>query len=256
MKTFCKKSGILFTICLAALTISAFGGCSLNLNMNENSQASASLADNSSPDASDEVISSEPSEEESVESTESSAEEVESSEESEESSEEESVMTESEALEASVNGYQFDDEQIVKDYHTAKEFTKNEEFNAIFKTNAIDAEFDKELRKAMSIHDMRNTTAEYMQKWAEEVDVAYNALYAKLEGNSEALAQLEASQQEWTDSASEAEESFAAEASEAGSEGILAADTAMMNYYKGRTAVLLEQIYEIDGSITLSDYGL
>ena len=263
MKNIMKKTSAAFVACLAAIVVAAFAGCSLNINMNDSSQTSNSMGGNTSTvtedsastggdeestaESSDEQSTAESSDEQSTESEQESE---------EEESSETSVMTESEALEVSVDGYQFDDEQIVHDYHTAKEFTKNEEFNEIFKTNAIDAEYDKELKKAMSIRDMRNTTATYTQKWEAEVDVAYDALSRKLADNSEALGQLSASQQEWKDSTAAAEESFGAEAQDNGSEGLLAADTAMMNFYKGRAAVLLEQIYEIDGTITLSDYGL
>lgn len=254
MKNIMKKTSAAFVACLAAIVVAAFAGCSLNINMNDSSQTSNSMGGNTSTvtedsasTGGDEESTAESSDEQSTESEQESE---------EEKSSETSVMTESEALEVSVDGYQFDDEQIVHDYHTTKEFTKNEEFNEIFKTNAIDAEYDKELKKAMSIRDMRNTTATYTQKWEAEVDVAYDALSRKLADNSEALGQLSASQQEWKDSTAAAEESFGAEAQDNGSEGLLAADTAMMNFYKGRAAVLLEQIYEIDGTITLSDYGL
>ena len=254
MKNIMKKTSAAFVACLAAIVVAAFAGCSLNINMNDSSQTSNSMDGNTS-DVTEDSASTGGDEESTAESSDEQSTESEQESEEEESSET-SVMTESEALEVSVDGYQFDDEQIVHDYHTAKEFTKNEEFNEIFKTNAIDAEYDKELKKAMSIRDMRNTTATYTQKWEAEVDVAYDALSRKLADNSEALGQLSASQQEWKDSTAAAEESFGAEAQDNGSEGLLAADTAMMNFYKGRAAVLLEQIYEIDGTITLSDYGL
>ena len=99
-----------------------------------------------------------------------------------------------------------------------------------------------------------NITDTYAAKWKEMVDKAYQALSESLEGsNSEKLIE---SQNKWTQGLSEIKNSFQEEAQQGGTEGLIAAETAMMNYYKGRAAKLFEQIYTQNGSIDLSDYGL
>ena len=163
-------------------------------------------------------------------------------------------MTESEAMEASNEGYEFDDEQIVTDYHTAETFTDNEEFNEIFKGNSLDGEFDEALKNASSSTEMRNIISEYGNKWKNMANTSYSELSKLLDG--EDAEKLNQSQSEWEAGLSEVEESFYEEAKTAGSEGLIATDTAIMNYYKGRAAKLFEQIYTINGSIELSDYGL
>ena len=217
------------------------------------------------PEESTEESAKESTEESTKESTEESTDEStqesteESSEESAEensTSSEESVMTESEAAEVVIDGYQFDDEQIVKDYHTATEFTSDEEFNKIFSGNALDAQYQQDLMSAQSVSSMRQTTIAYAEKWKDLSAQAYDALYAKLNDRPEEQQKLEQSQNEWQQSVAEAESSFNAEASGGGTEAFLSADAAMMNYYKGRAAVLFDQIYVLDGSIDLSAYGL
>jgi hypothetical protein len=166
-------------------------------------------------------------------------------------------MTESEAAEVSIDGYQFDDEQIVSDYHTAEEFTKNDEFNSIFKNNILDTEYTENLRDAMTLKEMREVTIECAKQWEEEVGMVYDVLCDMLKDKPEELKKLEASQDEWKISVTIAESSFNEEAASGGTEAMLSADTAMMNYYKGRAAVLLEQIYELNGNqIQLVEYGL
>ena len=163
-------------------------------------------------------------------------------------------MTESEAAQASNEGYEFDDEQIVEDYHTAVTFTDNEEFNDIFKNNAYDSAYNEELKNAVSIQDMRTVTSSYAEKWKAMVGTVYDALSAELD--SEDNEKLSESQEQWTQGLGKTESSFMEEAKSGGTEGLLSADTAIMNYYKGRAAKLLEQIYTYNGSLDLSAYGL
>lgn len=269
------------------LTISLFccmlvmSGCSLLNNAEEESSSApktssaAEVSDDESSieESTDESIvessaeeSSEVSDEESFE-DESSEEIVEESSEPEESkpdeessntSEEPSQVSldESQAAEVSIDGYQFDDEQIVSDYHTATEFTSNEEFNAIFAENALDKEYNQEQQTAEAGTQMRTITAEYSGKWKDMVNTAFNELNGLLEDKPDEQAKLVQSQDEWIGGLAETESSFYSEADGAGTEGLLAAEAAVMNYYKGRAAVLLEQIYELNGEIDLSTYGL
>lgn len=257
-------------LCSAALA--AMAGCEIKINsesskessvITESSEISAGKSEESSenavssaPESSAESSTGESSETVAESQNESSTES--SVESTEESSNEVSFesMTESEAAEVSIEGYQFDDEQIVKDYHTAKEFTDNEEFNKIFSSNALDLEYMTELRTAEAINQMRSVTITYSDKWNQKADEVYNALYDALADNPSEREKLEQSQTNWKNGLSEIESSFTAEAQNGGTEAFLAADAAMMNYYKGRAAVLLEQIYELNGNIELSAYGL
>ena len=261
-------------LCAAALTVTA--GCNIKTETaSSKSASSAPSASSENTEVSEESSSDTSSEpESSVESSTQESSAAESSEEEsseEESSEEESVqensqessspvslvsMTESEAAEVSIDGYQFDDEQIVKDYHNAKEFTDNEEFNSIFSGNAIDTGYMTELRSAETISHMRSITVSYSDKWKQKVDEVYTALYDVLSDNQSERDKLELSQEQWNNGLSEVESSFADEAQNGGTEAFLSADAAMMNYYKGRAAILLLQIYEHNGSIDLSEYGL
>ncbi len=266
-----KHIKIVSVLCCLLLCTAAAGGC--NLFSQNNSQSSTAAESQSQSSSDEESIDSETSAqenktEESSESEQQSAEESSNSEEEtsagsdaeegsdDESSEESSYvsMTESEAMEASNEGYEFDDEQIVTDYHTAETFTDNEEFNEIFKGNSLDREFDEALKNASSSTEMRNIISEYGDKWKNMANTSYSELSKLLDG--EDAEKLNQSQSEWDAGLSEVEESFYEEAKTAGSEGLIAADTAIMNYYKGRAAKLFEQIYTINGSIELSDYGL
>ncbi len=234
-------------------------------DVSDNSENSGNGDDGTTSENSDEETESGPQSQEEEESSgseasdsdsQSSATDEESSEtESSQESNEESPEESDPAL-AIVDGYQFDDEQIVEDYHTAEEFTSNEEFNKIFKTNQTDSSYDTELKTAESINKMREITRNYAQQWSGTASLAYSALLEKLEEKPEEKEKLELSQQEWNEGLAEIEKSFYEEASEGGTEGLLAADSAMLNYYKGRTAILLEQIYELNGDIDLSEYGL
>lgn len=181
----------------------------------------------------------------------------------EESAEESSEQSESSIEEISSEGYHFDDEQIVENYHTATKFTSDEDFNKIFADNSIDKEYNEELKNASANSEMRSATQKCTESWKSEVDKVYNALSELLSENEEAKSKLESSQNEWNSGLQETEDEFYAEASQAvengeavGTEALLSADTAIMNYYKGRTAVLLEQIYVLKGEINLSEYGL
>ncbi len=275
MKNMIKKALFISVICAAAVCVCA--GCN---NKSDNTSAASKSESNtsmtsasttsdseaSSSGEKEEIISEasaeESKEEQSSDISESSEEEskTEVSEESktEESSENsgEEEPDESQAAEVSIDGYQFDDEQIVKDYHTATEFTSNEEFNKLFSGNALDVQYQQELQSADTLNSMRNTTISYAEKWKELSTRVYDDLHTKLADRPEEQAKLEQSQDEWIKSISETESSFNSEASSGGTEALLSADAAMMNYFKGRTAVLLEQIYELDATVDLSVYGL
>lgn len=151
------------------------------------------------------------------------------------------------------DGYYFDDEQIVDDYHTATEFTDNTEFNKLFLSNRIDKEYQQELQNATSVSKMRTVTSSYAEIWKTEEEKAYKALAELLNDKPEAKSSLEISEQEWKDGLQEVTDGFYAdsELNDGGSEGLLSADTAVMNYYKGRTAKLYEQIYELTGEFNM-----
>ena len=164
---------------------------------------------------------------------------------------------ESSAAEISYEGYQFDDEQIVEDYHTATVFTSNDTFNEIFSENALDKEYDAEQQNAGTSSEMRQITASYSAKWKSKVDEVFAELDVILEDNPDEHEKLIQSQDEWTGGLADVESSFYSEADEgAGTEGLIAAEAAVMNYYKGRTAILLEQIYELNGEIDLAQYSI
>lgn len=215
-----------------------------NKNSQDNKEENVSPVENSqqntteenSKQSSEEINSSEPSNENDNPASESS----EVSENTDNSSEES-------------DGYYFDDEQIVDDYHTATVFTNNEEFNAIFSEMSINKDFESELKEAETVKDMREVTIKYATKWQNEVSKVYDSLYSILNENDTAKTALKDSQSNWNNSLTEIKEQFYTEASEdgAGSEKLLSADMAMMNYYKGRAAVLYEQIYKLTGSLDL-----
>ena len=203
----------------------------------------------SSVDVSADESSSESSQEESVSEVESS---VQTSDESGSVSSEEESTEPSEEVSDSSQGYCFDDEQIVVNYHTAKVFTDDEEFNALFAKNDIDKAYDSELRDIEDIIEMRKVTIRYADTWKAEQEKAYNKLYEMLAELPEEQEKLVVSQQMWVEELDETEASFRSEASDSGSYGLLAADSAMMNYYKGRAAVLYHQIYLLSGSFDMS----
>lgn len=222
-------------------------GKSGNDNSHENSEEQVSTPENSVEESTVAEISEQPEssiEEESVQ--ESSSEEV-----SDELSQE--VSKEISAESSTYEGYYLDDEQIVEDYHNATEFTDNQEFNALFLKNSLNQQYQFELQNVSTVMEMRNITISYTEKWKNEVSVAYDKLYDVFDGNSEAITLLETSQTEWINGLAEVENQFYNEASSdgAGSEALLSADTAVMNYYRGRAAVLYENIYEITGEFSM-----
>ncbi len=267
MKKHLKAAAVLAAL---ALTAGIFSGCGGNSENESSSTPAAASADEISQsdesfEASADSFVEESSEDvtpvispDSVSETESSTQDSESSESSKtESSGETSFasMTESEAIEASVSGYQFDDEQIVSDYHTAETFTDNDFFNDLFKDNALDKAFIEETKQANSTSDMLNLTAEYAAKWGDKAEAAYSTLKDELD--KENAKKLEQSQKQWRSGLNDQEAAFRAEATGVeGSDAALSAQTAIMNYYKERAAKLLEQLYVKNGSIELSDYGL
>lgn len=151
------------------------------------------------------------------------------------------------------DGYYFDDEQIVDDYHTATVFTDNEEFNNLFRSNKIDMNYQKELQDASTISKMRAVTANYAEVWKAEEEKVYKELSKQLAGRHEAEASLDVSEQEWKDGIQQVIDEFYADIdpNNSGSEELLSADTAVMNYYKGRTAKLYEQIYQLTGEFNM-----
>ena len=149
-------------------------------------------------------------------------------------------------------GYYFDDEQIVTDYHEAEYFTDDEKFNALFEKNEIDKAYNDELREIEDTLDMRNTTIKYAQIWKDEQAEAYQKLYDMLAELPEEQEKLVSSQQNWLGELDEIEAGFQSEASGSGTYGLLAADSAMLNYYKGRAAILYYQIYLLNGSFDMN----
>lgn len=267
MKKHLKAAAVIAAL---ALTAGIISGCSSDKENESSSAPAAASADGISQLSENSYVSAESFVEESsedvtpvispdsVSETEGSVQDSEGDESSKtESSGEMSFtsMTESEAIEASVSGYQFDDEQIVSDYHTAETFTDNDFFNDLFKDNALDKAFLEETKQANSTSDMLNLTSEYAAKWGDKAEAAYNALKDELD--KENAKKLEQSQKQWRSGLNDQEAAFRAEATGVeGSDAALSAQTAIMNYYKGRAAKLLEQLYVKNGSIELSDYGL
>ncbi len=171
-------------------------------------------------------------------------------------SSDEETPDDSSAAQVSFDGYQFDDEQIVDDYHTAKVFTSNDTFNEIFAENSLDKEYNTEQQNAGTSSQMRQITAKYSAKWKDKVSEIFEDLDSMLSDRAEEHEKLLQSQDEWISGLGEVENSFYSEADGAGTEALIAAEAAVMNYYKGRAAVLLEQIYELNGEINLSSYDL
>lgn len=257
------KKRIFSALLIMSLVMSTaiLGGCNDNSDKDSDStQTAASAADTTDSSEASEEPSDDTQQSSAEEVSEQTAPEISEQQSSEESSEQESSemsfesMTESEALEASTEGYQFDDEQVVTDYHTAETFTDNEFFNDMFKENALDKAFIEQSKLASSTSDMLNLTTEFTAKWRDMADTACEALGQDLdEENNKKLLE---SQERWTKGLTAQEEAFMSEAESGGTEAVLAANTAIMNYYKGRAAKLFEQLYTINGEIQLSDYGL
>lgn len=150
------------------------------------------------------------------------------------------------------DGYCFDDEQIVEDYHHATVFTDDEAFNALFADNSLDTAYRQEQMEAETLTDMRQITIKYAEKWKDEVDAAYQKLHTLLEERPDEQQKLETSQQKWVSSLEATEDSFKKETESEGTQGLLAADSAIMNYYKGRAAILYQQIYVLKGTFEMS----
>ncbi len=170
---------------------------------------------------------------------------------SSERSEESSAENSTEASESSTDGYYFDDEQIIQNYHTVKKFTEDEEFNALFDKNSIDRNNQTEMQSADSVVDMRNVAVKYGQIWKAEADEAYQKLYSLLESRPEEQQKLVQSQEQWISTLEETEKAFREEAASEGTSGLLAADSAILNYYKGRAAILYQQIFVLTGSFDM-----
>ena len=247
----------------AMLTSAVFMGACAQQSENQSSDSSSKSSTESSvesssgtKDAEDEKQSDSQDSSGSGESSGSSDAEESSKTESKDESEEKSSQAESsyeleEASEISVDGYYFDDEQIVTDYHEAETFTGDEKFNELFADNAIDAEYIVECRELESVSDMRTVTIKYAGIWQEEANKAYESLHELLKDKPDEQAKLEASQKSWLSTVDEVEESFHEESTEDGTYGLLAADSAIMNYFKGRAAVLYQQIYVLTGDFSL-----
>ena len=165
----------------------------------------------------------------------------------EEISENEITLTE----ESSESAYFFDDEQPVEDYHTAQTFTDDEVFNELFKDNSIDKECSDKMKDAVTDTDMRMVIGECVDKWKEQSQTAYEKLKELLSDKPSELERLENSQKNWESELEDKKQEWYAPENftKSGTMGILSADTAMMNYYKGRAAVLYQQIFVLTGNM-------
>ena len=271
------KNKTRLAIVIAVLALSAaLGACAKGGSKNQNSTVSSSVSvsvsvsQDSTSSVSQISAASEVSGEESQESGETSAasevsqvsQESESSEEESSnvqvSEEESSELSETEPSEEStdtsetVQGYYFDDEQIIEDYHHATEFTDDEAFNELFAGNDIDKAYNDELKMAESTLEMRSITQKYADQWKSEQQEAYLKLYDQLQELPEEQEKLVESQNSWNSQLDTELQKFLDEASGSGSNGVLAADSAILNYYKGRAAVLYHQIYLLTGSFDMN----
>ena len=255
-----KKRILCLVLCTFAAAVVA-GGCSGDGGKTSRISADTSASEPAeSADDNSSKVSAESSGQKSKEPTEESPESSEKAQESRESSDTSSKaakdMTESEAAEASVDGYQFDDEEVVKDYHNPDKFTDNEEFNKLFEKNKLDKEYNEKLKDALSGAQMLSVTNEFSGKWKNAEEAAYKALLEKLEKLETEKDKLVSSEKDWSSNIKNVEESRDHEAERGGTEALLSDSAEVLNRYKSRTAVLLEQIYSLDGSIDISAYGL
>ncbi len=281
-----RKYKVLSVFAAVMISAAMLGGCDLvfgNSTGNTDSQNSAVVSDTQSseepeastdsvqeisPELSEKEESSEETDDSTDESSQEEFSEISDDTENEESSEDESVeessennveessMDESQAANVDVDGYQFDDEEIVTDYHNPKTFTTNDEFNKLFSANALDAAYNEAQKNAISSTEMLNVTSTYATKWKDMADTAYNNLYDKLSDRSTEQSKLVDSQENWQTEIEAQESLYENEVQEGGTESLLASQAELMNRYKSRAAVLFEQIYQLDGTITLSAYGL
>lgn len=240
----------------AAATSEAAAGNSGNDESGVSAPDKVNSETDESKDISEEIIEKSDTSDPDEESSKAESDESSENDESDESIEEKSEAEESSEEESSEIGYQFDDEQMVTDYHTATVFTSDDEFNKVFENNSLDKEYKAELEGASSNSEMMTITAKYSGQWKNLTEKIYSSLRRKLEENPTEQQKLIDSQDEWSNGLAAVENSFYNETRDSGTEGLLAAETAIMNYYKGRSAVLLQQIYEFTGSIDLSDYTL
>lgn len=248
-----KNRNSIYVLIISALLIVGMSGCAKSGG--ENNQSSADT--NVTSQAVNENQSRDESSFDAVSETESST--TVSSEDSTESSADEKTSTDDHQKEESEgessiensDGYIFDDEQIVTHYHDAKTFTDNDDYNSLFSKNPLDKAYNDEMKKLDAVTEMRKTTIEYGNLWKEEVQKAYQKLHEVLKDRPEEQKKLEDSQQDWEATLPEVQSSFMEETAEQGTFGMLAFDTSVMNYYKGRAAVLYYQIYILNGSFVM-----
>ena len=248
------RKTVLISLLAAAAVLTCLAGCA-----GKNGDAKNSEATEGSAQSDNSLVSAESSEEKSTEAP--SSEPDSPSEEPKpgesapaeskpsESSSEESIPVESSDEE---DGYNFDDEDIVEDYHTATVFTDDDDFNKLFAENDIDKAYNEEMKNPETIAEMRIVTEDYTRRWQQEAERAYEKLSAALADKPDESEKLAASQERWRADLEKTEQGFMREASGNGTYGMLSADSAMMNYYKGRTAVLYHQIYLLNGSFDMT----
>ena len=92
---------------------------------------------------------------------------------------------------------------------------------------------------------------ECIDKWKEQSQTAYEKLKELLSDKPSELERLENSQKNWESELEDKKQEWYAPENftKSGTMGILSADTAMMNYYKGRAAVLYQQIFVLTGNM-------
>ena len=262
------KNKTRLAIVIAVLALSAaLGACAKGGSKNQNSTVSSSVSVSVSQDSTSSVsqisAASEVSGEESQESGETSddsevsqvSQESESSEEESSnvqvSEEESSELSETEPSEEStdtsetVQGYYFDDEQIIEDYHHATKFTDDEAFNELFAGNDIDKAYNDELKMAESTLEMRSITQKYADQWKSEQQEAYLKLYDQLQ-------ELILTRDEHHQTGDGSHMDVLSDSIDALAAKLDAADSAILNYYKGRAAVLYHQIYLLTGSFDMN----
>lgn len=235
-----KKIYQLVTAVLAAALIMVSAGCGGDNSSSKTESGSPSVSEISAEESSAEEASQEESSEEVSE--ESDASEISVTDESEPSlnSEEES----------SESGYVFVEDTAEKDYHHPEHFTGDEEFNKLFEENQIDQQYKLSAMECETVADMRSIAQSYAQVWSDHADKAYEKLYELLEEYPSEREKLYESNLNWKNGINEAEARFLAENENGGTNGLLAADTSMLNFFKYRAAYLYLQIYELTGSFS------
>ena len=229
-----KTITVLISAILSAvlLTLSAAGcGGEKSKESDEGSKPAASQGESITEEASEEELSDNKS---SSESSDSQA----------------SVESELSEEESGSVGYVFEDDLSEKDYHHPEHFTEDEEFNAVFEQNQIDKEYQLGAMDCDNLTDMRRLAQEYGEKWKAQSQKAYEALYELLSELPNEREKLFESQINWQDSVDGVEAEFRSENENAGTSGLLAVDTLMLNFYKYRAAFLYHQIYKLTGSFS------